>query len=175
MFLLWIFSFLQISFFCLLALGFVFYIRCFFLDVWYSLEVSAYLEEGPYEAEWKLCQWVIMVFPVHWICLDNFLRLPVTGFLLCWIDFPEKISGLFLEELSTKRECGFYHEVHKYTSFNSAVFNMHACWAESDSVALDCSPQGSSVHGILQARILEWIAKPSSRGSSRLRDRTQVS
>ena len=31
---------------------------------------------------------------------------------------------------------------------------------------LDCSPPGSSVHGILQARILEWVAMPSSRGSS---------
>ena len=38
-----------------------------------------------------------------------------------------------------------------------------------------CSPPGSSVHGILQARVLEWIAMPSSRGSSRPRDRTQVS
>ena len=32
---------------------------------------------------------------------------------------------------------------------------------------MDCSPPGSSVHGILQARILEWVAMPSSRGSSR--------
>ena len=39
----------------------------------------------------------------------------------------------------------------------------------------DCSPPGSSVHGILQARILEWVAMPSSRGSSQPRDRTQVS
>ena len=31
---------------------------------------------------------------------------------------------------------------------------------------LDCSPQGSSVHGILQARILELVAMPASRGSS---------
>ena len=31
---------------------------------------------------------------------------------------------------------------------------------------LDCSPPVSSVHGILQARILEWVAMPSSRGSS---------
>ena len=30
--------------------------------------------------------------------------------------------------------------------------------------AMDCSPPGSSVHGILQARILEWVAMPSSRG-----------
>ena len=34
---------------------------------------------------------------------------------------------------------------------------------------------GSSVHGILQARILEWIASPFSRGSSWLKDQTQVS
>ena len=40
---------------------------------------------------------------------------------------------------------------------------------------MDCSPPGSSVHGILQARILEWIAICFSRGSYWLRDWTQVS
>ena len=35
---------------------------------------------------------------------------------------------------------------------------------------LDCSPPGFSVHGILQARILEGVGMPSSRGSSRPRD-----
>ena len=39
----------------------------------------------------------------------------------------------------------------------------------------DCSPPGSSVQGILQARILEWIVMPSSRGSSPPRDQTHVS
>ena len=34
----------------------------------------------------------------------------------------------------------------------------------------DCSPPGSSVHGVLQARILEWVVMPSSRGSSQPRD-----
>ena len=38
-----------------------------------------------------------------------------------------------------------------------------------------CSPPGSSVHGILQARILEWVTIPFSRGSSWPRDWTQVS
>ena len=43
-----------------------------------------------------------------------------------------------------------------------------------------CNPMNrslpeSSVHGILQARILEWVAMPSSRGSSRPRDQTRVS
>jgi len=39
----------------------------------------------------------------------------------------------------------------------------------------DSSPPGSSVHGISQARTLEWIAMPSPRGSSRPRDQTRVS
>ena len=40
---------------------------------------------------------------------------------------------------------------------------------------MDCSPPGSSVHGILQARTLEWVAIPFSRGSSQPRDWTWVS
>ena len=40
---------------------------------------------------------------------------------------------------------------------------------------VDCSPPGCSIHGILQARILEWVAIPFSRGSSRPRVRTWVS
>ena len=35
---------------------------------------------------------------------------------------------------------------------------------------MDCSMPGSSVHGILWARILEWVAMPSFRGSSQPRD-----
>ena len=38
---------------------------------------------------------------------------------------------------------------------------------------MDCSPLGFSVHGILQARILEWVAMPSG-GSSQPKDQTQV-
>ena len=40
---------------------------------------------------------------------------------------------------------------------------------------MDCSLPGSSVHGILQARILKWVGIPFSRGSSQPRDQTQVS
>ena len=39
---------------------------------------------------------------------------------------------------------------------------------------MECSPPGSSVHGILQARILEWDALPASKGSSQPRDRTHI-
>ena len=54
---------------------------------------------------------------------------------------------------------------------------MHAKLLQSCSTLcdpMDCSSVGSSVHGIPQARILEWVAMPTSRGSSRPRDRTQV-
>ena len=40
---------------------------------------------------------------------------------------------------------------------------------------MECNPPGPSVHGIFQTRILEWVAIPFSRGSSRPRDQTQVS
>ena len=40
---------------------------------------------------------------------------------------------------------------------------------------VDCNLPGSSVHGVLQARILEWVAIPFSRGSSHPRNWTQVS
>ena len=38
-----------------------------------------------------------------------------------------------------------------------------------------CTPLDYALHGILQARIPEWVTFPFSRGSSQLRDRTQVS
>ena len=47
------------------------------------------------------------------------------------------------------------------------------CLTLYDSV--NCNPPGSFVHGISQAKILEWVAVPSSRGPSRPRDQTQVS
>ena len=59
------------------------------------------------------------------------------------------------------------------------VITQHAALSRSvvsDSLRpIGCSPPGSSVHGILQARILERVAMPSSRGSSQPRDQTHVS
>ena len=40
---------------------------------------------------------------------------------------------------------------------------------------MDCSLPGFSIHGIRQARVLEWVAIPFSKGSSWPRDQTQVS
>ena len=49
---------------------------------------------------------------------------------------------------------------------------LQSCLTLCDS--MDCSPLGSSVQGILQARTLEWVAMPSSRASSQPRDRICV-
>ena len=66
----------------------------------------------------------------------------------------------------------------------SVILNVLVKWSERSEVAQSCptlcdpvdySLPGSSVHGILQARILEWVAISFSRGSSRSRDQNQVS
>ena len=51
--------------------------------------------------------------------------------------------------------------------------SLQACPTLCDTI--DGSPPGTSVHWLLQARILEWVAMPSSRGSSWPRDRTCIS
>ena len=52
------------------------------------------------------------------------------------------------------------------------VLVVQSCLAFCDP--MECGLPGSSVHGILQARILEWVAIPFSRGSSQPRDRAQI-
>ena len=53
------------------------------------------------------------------------------------------------------------------------VLATQSCLTLCDS--MDCCPPGSSIHGILQARILEWVALPFSRESSQPGNQTQVS
>ena len=52
---------------------------------------------------------------------------------------------------------------------------MHPVVSDSFCGPIDCGLSGSSVHGILQARILEWVAISSSGGSFQPRDRTHIS
>ena len=63
-------------------------------------------------------------------------------------------------------------------SFEETLYNYVLCWVAPSCLTLwdhvDCSPRGSSVPGILQARMLDWVVICSSRGSSQLRDWTQV-
>ena len=74
---------------------------------------------------------------------------------------------------------------HKHTLLGihkeGSIFPAHVCVCVcsshsvmSDSLhPMDCSPPGSSVHGTLQTRILEWNAISFFRGSSQARDQTQ--
>ena len=70
--------------------------------------------------------------------------------------------------------------LHKPTEMKDDYFNninvmlvTQSCWTLCH--LMDCSPSDSSVHGILQARRLEWVAIPFSRGSSQPRNGTWVS
>ena len=63
----------------------------------------------------------------------------------------------------------------KITNYPRASMYVYMCSVMSLCSLINCSPPDSSVHGILQARILERVAISSSRGSSRPRDGTQVS
>ena len=68
------------------------------------------------------------------------------------------------------------------TTRNCPSPNVQSGRVESESVShsvmfvipMDYSPSGSSVHGVLQARILEWVAIHFSRGSSQSRDRIYI-
>ena len=60
-----------------------------------------------------------------------------------------------------------------YFIYHLCVHSLQLCQALCNP--MDCSPPGPSVCGILQARILEWVAVPSSRASSRPRYQTHIS
>ena len=87
---------------------------------------------------------------------------------------PVRITGFQLSPPS------LFNQGHSHTCENDRkIRNSCCCLVAQLHLTLcdhmDCSPSGSPVHGILQARILERVAMPSSRGSFRARDGTCVS
>ena len=88
-----------------------------------------------------------------------------------WRKSPDKSSG------KSKTKSSSFPEL----KWQDSEFEEVSEWSEVTQSCptlchpVDCSPPGSPIHGILQARILEWVAISFSRGSSRPRDRTQVS
>ena len=65
--------------------------------------------------------------------------------------------------------------IHTWLLEKPCVLCLVAQWCPTLCDPMDCSLPASAVHGILQARIVEWVAMPSFRGSSWPRDWTQVS
>ena len=107
-----------------------------------------------------------------------------------WRELPWAVlpSGQFLvRTLTFHQPLPMWHLV-KASMLNSIQITLHepllhintcACVISCFSCLtlchpMDCSPPGSSVHGILQARILEWVLISYSRGSSQPRDQTPV-
>ena len=85
-------------------------------------------------------------------------------------------STLSSELALTKAACA----TSAYTGSIQIIFKLPSPWflvkVKVAQLCLTlCDPMDYTVHGILQARMLEWVAYPFSRGSSQLRDRTQVS
>ena len=100
--------------------------------------------------------------------------------------------NLNLQTLPTPQRCSHFVYISQYLALclqiNSVAFLCPVSDDYFDSFGLSkvkvevaqscltiCDPTGYAVHGILQARILEWVAFPFSRGSSQPSDRTQVS
>ena len=104
-------------------------------------------------------------------------RLFSSGFLknkswncIPWV-FNSSKTLLYLYTLVSNSCHIFFPWEHYVCIYTCALSHFSHVWLFCDP--MDCSPPDSSVHGILQARILEWISMPSSRGSSRPRDWTR--
>ena len=106
------------------------------------------------------------------IDVDSFMQ----HLQLCWFNKPGKqklLAGSFLLLPPPLCLWNTQEEWVINTVKSCVCLGAPSCLTLCDPV--DCSAPGSSVHGILQARILEWVAMPSSRVSSPLRGQTQVS
>ena len=107
----------------------------------------------------------------------------------CWYSFNDTTPFPGAEVKLTRCVCVFFFFFFKKNKtlkecipdLLSALCSVCVCVCVSHSVVSDSlwphglySPLGSSIHGILQAWILEWVAIPFSRGSSQPRDRISV-
>ena len=114
----------------------------------------------------------------HLNCFYTHSSLVLSTFTLC--SWPSELAKL---KLYTHRKTPIWpthHPSPRKPPFLSMILStlcfarsLQSCLTLGDPV--DCSPPGSSVHGIPQAGILEWVAMPSSRGSSQSRDWTHDS
>ena len=104
----------------------------------------------------------------------------------CCTPFASKFGKLSSGHRTGKGQFSFQSQRKVMPNNAQTTAQLHSChmlvkWSEVAQSCptlydpVDCSLPGSSLHGILQARILEWVAISFSRGSSQLRDQTLVS
>ena len=109
---------------------------------------------------WLLDLWLLLYSPIHPSTTHKYL-----------------LNMYYMSDTFISAEDILVNQTDKNSSFCGVC--MHACMCVQSCLILwdstDCSPPGSSVHGILLARVLEWVAVSYSRGSSWPRDQTWVS
>ena len=103
------------------------------------------------------CSWKEACVPNHWV-ISMF---SVHG---SWLP-----TELVSQERKRKPQCPLW------PSLGSHIHRTSCCCSDAQSCPTLCNPMYYTVHGILEARILEWVAFPFSRGSSQPRDGMQVS
>ena len=107
--------------------------------------------------------------PLKCSCLEN----PRDGGAWWTAVYEVAQSWTLLKGLNSSRSNEVKYRDFYFQKAKTYRIYVHGCLVASVmSDPMDCSQPGFSVHGILQARILEWVAIPSSRGSSWPRDWT---
>ena len=137
---------------------------------------------------WTVAHWALWYFPgkntrvgCHFLLQEIFPTQGSNLHLLHW-----QVNSLSLSHLGSPTNI-IYHSIYLYLlNFFPLIFpSFISCMSFVKLILVcakllqscpilcnstDCSPPGTSVHEILQARILEWFAVPSPRGLSRFRD-----
>ena len=178
---------------------------CYMQQHEWASKISCWLKEGFRKCTWRFvlpliketeddstkwknlsCSWTGRINIVKMACYPKqstaimwpLIKLPMTFFTEL-----EQINKIYMEpwktvnsqnNLEKEEQSKRYHAPWFQTAVQSCVCScvLRRVWLCNP---LDCRPPGSSVGGIFQARILEWVAISSSRGSSPPRNQTRIS
>ena len=113
--------------------------------------------------------------PASWLIGETAFSLPCSALALLSLDTISCTENI--QPLSDSIQFKAFNWGKLYSPALNACEFVCVCVCVSPTLCdpMDCSLPDSSVHGILQARILEWVAIPFSRASSQPRDQTWVS
>ena len=116
-----------------------------------------------------------LVYRIKWMIILNYIYTYVIYIIYIYNNSKHEIKDEYLLNLLYK-----YYFLFKSVSFTHLIIIHFACLNHFSHIQLfvtlwTIAPPGTSVHGILQARILEWVAISSFRESSWPRDRIRVS
>ena len=129
---------------------------------------------------WFNYRFTYLIYPILYINISSHIHQIYISILILFLIYPNN----FIQK-SVATVTYIITHIHMLTEEELEAQERWREWGEGEGEVvqscptlcdpMDCSSLGSSLHGILQARILEWVAIPSIRGSSQPRDQTQVS